>query len=187
MAVYGLLLNLYTRPYLQQHRAEMLQNFQDFEQASPSKAKLWLFLANDLAISLRSQFIKTLWGQTAIVIVVLSILLVYASRRAVAREPLIESFCFGYILGWFAGWFSRQWQVSVSDRSNWIRSLPTRATFIVGVIVFALAESRAGSGSQSHLIWAFFYGFLLAWFAGWIGSRQQNRSPADSGPPHSNR
>ncbi|HZT04236.1 MAG TPA: hypothetical protein VFA39_18445 [Steroidobacteraceae bacterium] len=182
MAIYGLLLNLYPRPYLQQHRAEMLQNFQDLEQASPSKAKLWLFLANDLAISLRSQFIKTVWGQTVIVILVLSILLVYAGCHAVAREP-IESFCFGYILGWFG----RQWQVSVSDRSTWISSLPTRATFIVGVIVFAIAAWRAGSGSQSHFIWAFCYGLLLAWFAGWIGSRQQNRSSAGSGPPHSDR
>jgi hypothetical protein len=58
LAIYGLLLELYPRPYLQQHRAEMLQNFQDLEQASPSKAELWLFLARDLAVSLRSQFTR---------------------------------------------------------------------------------------------------------------------------------
>jgi hypothetical protein len=76
LAVYGLLLELYPRPYLQQHREEMLQNFQDLEQASASKVELWLFLARDLLASLRSQFTRSLWGQTVIVVSVLVILLV---------------------------------------------------------------------------------------------------------------
>lgn len=90
LAIYGLLLELYPRSYLQQHRAEMLQNFQDFEQASPSKAALWLFLGKDLAVSFRSQFTKTLWGQTVIVILVLAVLLVCTERRAPARVQSTE-------------------------------------------------------------------------------------------------
>jgi len=55
LAIYGLLLGLYPRPYLQRHRAEMLQNFQDLEQASPSKSALWLLIERDLLDKLRSK------------------------------------------------------------------------------------------------------------------------------------
>jgi hypothetical protein len=47
-AIYGLLLKLYPHPYLQQHRAELLRNFEDLEQASRSTIALWLFLGKDL-------------------------------------------------------------------------------------------------------------------------------------------
>ena len=176
LAIYGLLLELYPRPYLQQHRAEMLQNFQDLEQASPSKAELWLFLVRDLAVSLRSQFTKTLWGQTAIVVLVLAILLVYTERHAVARLHLTEACCFGYILGWFAGWFGERWQASTVSRvPNGIRSLPAQATIVVSVLVLVIAVAGVGSGAQNHVIWTLCYGFLLAWITGWIGNRRQTR------------
>jgi hypothetical protein len=177
LAIYGLLLELYPRPYLQQHRAEMLQNFQDLEQASSSKAELWLFIGRDLAVSLRSQFTKTLWGQTAIVILILAILLVYAERHADSRRHLIESCCFGYILGWFAGWFGKQWQASsISRAPGCIRSLPAQAMIVVSVLVLVIAVASAGSGAQNHLIWTLCYGFLLAWIAGWVGNRNRWRT-----------
>jgi hypothetical protein len=177
LAIYGLLLELYPGPYLQRHRAEMLQNFQDLEQASPSKPALWLFIGRDLVLSLRSQITRTFWGQTTIVVLILSILLVYAGRHAVAGERLIEGSCFGYILGWFAGWFGRWWQASsVSSVPNGIRSLPTQATIVVGVLVLVIAARGVGSDPQSHLIWTLCYGFLLAWCTGWLGNRRQARS-----------
>lgn len=77
----------------------MLQNFQDLERASLSKAELWLFLARDLAVSLRSQFTNTLWGQTAIVVLVLAIPLTYTERHPVARRHPTEGCRLGYILG----------------------------------------------------------------------------------------
>lgn len=61
--MYGLLIELYPPEYLQQHRAEMLQNFEDLERTSSSKAALWLFMGKDLMISLMSQYINSLWGQ----------------------------------------------------------------------------------------------------------------------------
>jgi hypothetical protein len=54
LAVYGLFLELYPPEHLRQHRAEMLQNFEDLERASSSKAALWLFIGKDLVISLIS-------------------------------------------------------------------------------------------------------------------------------------
>jgi len=176
LAIYGLLLELYPRPYLQQHRAEMLQNFQDLEQSSPSKAELWLFLAKDLAVSLPSQFTKTLWGQTAIVVIVLAVLLAYTKRHGAAREHPVEGFCYGYILGWFAGWFGERWQASsVSRFPAGIRSLPAQAMVVVVVLVLVIAVAKVVSGAQNHVIWALCYGFLLAWIAGWIGNRWQTR------------
>lgn len=173
LTIYGLLLDLYPRSYLQQHRAEMLQNFQDLEQASPSKAELWLFLARDLAFSLRSQFIKTLWGQTAIVVIVLAVLLACTKRNAVAREHPVEGFCCGYILGWFAGWVGERWQASAVSRApNGVRSLPAQAMIVVSVLVLVIAIARLGSDAQNHIIWAICYGFLLAWITGWIKSRR---------------
>jgi hypothetical protein len=76
LAIYGVLLELYPREYLQQHRAEMLQNFEDLERASSSRAALWLFIGRDLAISLGGRFTRTLSGQTALLLLVLAILIV---------------------------------------------------------------------------------------------------------------
>jgi hypothetical protein len=173
VAIYGLLLELYPRRYLQQHRAEMLQNFQDLEQTSQSKTALWLFIGKDLVVSLHSQFTKTLWGQTAIVVLVLAIVLVYTERYAIARLRHTEACCFGYIFGWFAGWFGKQWQASsISRAPSYIRSLPAQAMIVVSVLVFVIAVAGFGSGVQNHIIWTLCYGFLLAWITGWAGDRR---------------
>lgn len=175
-AIYGLLVELYPRPYLQQHRAEMLQNFQDLEQTSPSKAALWLFIGRDLAVSLRSQFTKTLWGQFTLVVIVLAALLAYTERHAMARTHPVEGFCWGYIPGWFAGWFAESWQASVVSRvPHHIRSLPAQAAIVVVMLALVIAAAGLPSGAHHLVVWALCYGFLLAWITGWIGSRRQTR------------
>lgn len=176
LAVYALLLQLYPRPFLRRHRAEMLQNLQDLEQASTSTADLWLFLVRDLVVGLRSQLTRSLWGQTSIVILALAILLVRTERHAVARLHPVEGLCFGYILGWFAGWLGGRWQASsVSRTPGYIRSLPAQA--IIAATVLALVVALVGfvSGAQNHVLWALCYGFVLAWVAGWVGNRWQRR------------
>ena len=177
-AIYGLLLELYPRAYLQRHRPEMLQNFQDLEQASPSKSALWLFIGKDLSVSLRSQFTRTLWGQTAMVVLVLAIVLVYTEHHAVARRHPTEACCIGYILGWFAGWFGKRWQASsISRAPSYIRSFLAQAMIVVGALGLVIAVAEAGSPTQSHvIIWTLCYGFLLAWGPGWLGSRRQARA-----------
>ena len=156
----------------------MLQNFQDLEQASPSKSALWLFIVKDLVASLQSQFTRTLWGQTAMVVLVLAIVLIYSEHHAVARQHPTEACCFGYILGWFAGWFGKQWQASsISRAPSYIRSFPAQAMIVVGVLGLVIVVADAGSPTQSHvIIWTLCYGFLLAWGAGWLGSRRQARA-----------
>jgi len=175
LAIYGLLLELYPREHLQHHRAEMLQNFQDLEQASPSKAALWLFIGRDLLVSLQSQITRTFWGQTGMVVLVLAIVLVYAEHHAVARRHPTEACCLGYLLGWFAGWFGKQWQASsISRAPSYIRSLLTQGMIVVSVLGLVIAVAGIGFRSQSHvIIWTLCYGFLIAWFAGWFASRRQ--------------
>lgn len=176
LAIYRLLLELYPQPYLQHHRAELLQNFEDLEQASRSAIALWLFIGKDLVVSLRSQFIKTLWGQTAIVVMVLAVLLASTGRHGVAREHIVEGFCYGYIPGWFAGWFGERWQAcSVSRVPSRVRSLPAQAVLVVSALLIVIVAASVGSGAKSHVIWALCYGFLLAWIAGWVGHRWQTR------------
>ena len=63
LAIYGLLLQLYPRTYLQRHREELLQNFQDLEQELPSSAAVWWFIGRDLAVSLRSELSRTFWDR----------------------------------------------------------------------------------------------------------------------------
>ena len=177
LAIYGLLLEFYPRSYLQQHRAEMLQNFQDLERASPSKSALWLLIGRDLLVSLQSHFTRMLWGQTAMVVLVLAIVLIYTEHHAVARRHPTEACCFGYILGWFAGWFGKHWQASsISRAPSYIRSAPAQAMIVLSVLGLVIAVAEVSSRIQSHvIIWSFCYGFLLAWGPGWLGCRRQTR------------
>ena len=62
-AIYGLLLELYPRAFLRRHREQLLQNFQDLERDLPSKAALWCLIARDLIVSLRAEFVRTLWDR----------------------------------------------------------------------------------------------------------------------------
>jgi CubicO group peptidase (beta-lactamase class C family) len=85
LAVYGFLLGLYAPEFLARHRAEMLQNFEDLENASSSKAALWLLIGEDLMLSFISRKIpKSFWGQTAPMVVLLAV--VFGIWRASAYD-----------------------------------------------------------------------------------------------------
>jgi CubicO group peptidase (beta-lactamase class C family) len=85
LAVYAFLLKLYAPQFLARHRAEMLQNFEDLENTSSSKAALWLLVGEDLMLSLISRNIpKSIWGHAAPVVVVL--VAVLAMWRAFASD-----------------------------------------------------------------------------------------------------
>jgi CubicO group peptidase (beta-lactamase class C family) len=87
LAVYGFLLGLYAPQFLARHRAEMLQNFEDLENASPSRAALWLLLGKDLLLSIVSRNIpKSIWGHAAPAFIVLAAVL--AVLRAFTLAPV---------------------------------------------------------------------------------------------------
>jgi uncharacterized membrane protein len=112
LAVYALLLELYAPEFLAKHRAEMLQNFEDLENASSSKAALWLLIGKDLMLSLISRNIpKSLWGQTALMFIVLAVVLVVL--RAFTSQHYFMgavTVCYGFVIGWFAGWMAKRRQ-----------------------------------------------------------------------------
>jgi hypothetical protein len=113
LAMYALLLELYAPEFLEQHRAELLQNFEDLENASSSKAALWLFIGRDLMISLISRNIpKSLWGQTTLMFIVLAVVLavlrVFTSHHYFMGAVTV---CYGFVIGWFAGWMGKQRQI----------------------------------------------------------------------------
>jgi hypothetical protein len=168
LVIYGLLLELYPRTYLRRHREELLQNFQDLEQELPSKAAVWRFIARDLAVSLRSEFIRTFWGQTTIVFTLLSLMLAIAHLHPGQQEPYLWSCSFGYALGWFAGWFGWDWRMSASGRSpGFVRSFRGQAALVVCAVTIVLATARLFPDLPERLVLAACYGAALAWITGW--------------------
>ena len=76
LRVYSRLLELYPTEFLQRHRAEMLQNFEDLENASSSRTAFWLLVGKDLLLSIISRNIpKSIWGHAAPAFIVLAAVL----------------------------------------------------------------------------------------------------------------
>jgi hypothetical protein len=174
LAVYRLLLELYPSAYLQRHREELLQNFEDLEQELPSQAALWCFIAKDLVISLRSEFVPTLCGQTTIVFTILSLMLAIAHRHSGKHEPFLWSCFFGYALGWFAGWFGRDWRMSSSSRlPGSVRSFRGQAAILLCVITIVLATAKLFPDIPERLVLASCYGTALAWVTGWSKNKKR--------------
>jgi hypothetical protein len=99
--LYARLLELYPPEFLQQHRAEMLQNFADLEDATASKAQLWLLIGKDLTMSLVSNFFASQLGNYVIAVIGVWILIfvigyfTYGSRPG---YPALHAFG-GFLLG----------------------------------------------------------------------------------------
>jgi hypothetical protein len=99
--LYARLLELYPPSFLQRHRAEMLQNFADLEDAAASKAALWLLMGKDLTMSLGSQFLGSRLGRYVIGVFVAWILLFaagYFLRGPTPGHPVLHVFA-GFLLG----------------------------------------------------------------------------------------
>ena len=101
LRLYARLLELYPPSFLQRHRAEMLQNFADLEDAAASKAKLWLLIGKDLAMSLMSHFFASRLGHYVIAVLVTWILIFaigYFFYRPTPGYPALHAFA-GFLPG----------------------------------------------------------------------------------------
>jgi hypothetical protein len=175
-AIYAQLLRLYPRQYLEQHRAEMLQNFLDIEAASSSTVSLWAFICKDLVVSLRTHFRRTFWAQAAITLMVLTVLIFRARGYPVAKEHCIWGFCCGYGPGWLSGWFGKRWQTrSINDARQWVRSFSCQSAMVLGVLALLVGVARGFPTSLEHVLWVLAYGLLLGWSAGCRGKRLHAR------------
>lgn len=113
LAIYRWLLQLYPAEYLRRHRAEMLQNFEDLQHASPSLAALWLLIGRDLMVSLKSHYMpRSFWGQTTLMLVILAMVLAVLRLSASYHYFMgAATVCYGFVIGWFAGWLGKQRQI----------------------------------------------------------------------------
>ena len=101
LRLYARLLELYPPSFLQRHRAEMLQNFADLEDAAASKAALWVLIGKDLAMSLISHFFTSQLGRYVIAVFVAWMLLFaigYFLHGSTPGYPVLHVFA-GFLLG----------------------------------------------------------------------------------------
>ena len=101
LRLYARLLELYPPAFLQRHRAEMLQDFADLEDAAASKAALWLLIGKDLTMSLMSQFFASPLGRYVIGVLVawgLVFAIGYVFYGSTPGHPAVHVFG-GFLLG----------------------------------------------------------------------------------------
>jgi CubicO group peptidase (beta-lactamase class C family) len=97
LAVYALLLELYAPEFLARHRAEMLQNFEDLENASSSKTALWLLIGGDLMRSIISRNTpKSIWGHAVPVFIILVAVLAVLRAFAYDLAPVSDAEALGF-------------------------------------------------------------------------------------------
>lgn len=108
LRLYARLLELYPPSFLQRHRPEMLQNFADLEDAAETKAKLWLLIGKDLAMSLLSHFFASRLGHYVIAVLATWIFIFavgyffYGPRPG---HPALHAFA-GFLPGMLAMYFA---------------------------------------------------------------------------------
>jgi hypothetical protein len=108
LRLYARLLELYPPSFLQRHRAEMLQNFADLEDAGEPKARLWLLIGKDLAMSLMSHFFGSRLGHYVIAVLVTWILIFaigYFFYGPTPGRPALHAFA-GFLPGMLAMYFA---------------------------------------------------------------------------------
>jgi hypothetical protein len=120
LRLYARLLELYPPAFLRQHRAEMLQNFTDLEDAAESKAALWLLIGKDLTMSLIAQFIGSRLGRyvIAVIAVWLAIFAIgYFRHGPTPGYPVVHVF-FGFLLGMLAMYIATRFYGTPKNNSH---------------------------------------------------------------------
>jgi hypothetical protein len=138
--LYALLLELYPPAFLQRHRAEMLQNFADLEDAATSKAALWLLIGRDLAMSLVSHFFASRLGHYVISVLIAWILIFtvgYFRYGSTPGHPLVHVFG-GFLLGMLS--------MYIATRLYGTRRNSSRAIYVIGVL-----------GGMTGVAWMLFF------------------------------
>ncbi len=156
LRLYARLLELYPPSFLQRHRAEMLQNFVDLEDAAESKAKLWLLIGKDLAMSLIASFFGSRLGHYVIAVLFAWILLFvigYFFYGPTPGRPALHVFP-GFLLGMLSMYIATR-----------LYGTPQSSVYVIGVLVasilvFTIGYLRYGS-TPGHPMLQVFGGLLL--------------------------
>jgi hypothetical protein len=153
---YARLLELYPPTFLQRHRAEMLQNFADLENAADSKAKLWLLIGKDLAMSLMSHFFGSRLGHYVIAVLVTWILIFaigYFFYGPTPGHPALHAFA-GFLPGMLALYIATRLHVTPQNSGCAIGVL------VASILIFTIEYLWYGS-TPGHPLLQVFGGFLL--------------------------
>jgi hypothetical protein len=170
LRVYARLLELYPPSFLQRHRAEMLQNFADLEDAAQTKAKLWLLIGKDLAMSLTSQFFASRLGHYVIAVLVTWLLIFaigYFFYRPTPGRPALHAFA-GFLPGMLAMYVAtRLYGTPQNSISNFFRSrfdIYVIGVFVACILLFVIGYYFYGP-TRGHPALQVFGGFLLGMLA----------------------
>ena len=170
LRLYARLLELYPPSFLQRHRAEMLQNFADLEDAAQTKAKLWLLIGKDLAMSLTSHFFASRLGHYVIAVLVTWLLIFaigYFFYRPTPGRPALHAFA-GFLPGMLAMYVAtRLYGTPQTSISHFFRS--RFDIYVIGVFVACILLFVSGyyfyGPTRGHPALQVFGGFLLGMLA----------------------
>jgi len=144
LRLYARLLELYPPSFLQRHRAEMLQNFVDLEDSAESKARLWLLIGKDLAISLISEFFRSRLGRYVIAVFVAWMLLFaigYFFYGPTPGHPALHAFG-GFLPGMLAMYIAtRLYGTPQNSISHFFRSrfdIYVISVFVAWILLFVI-------------------------------------------------
>ena len=175
LRLYARLLELYPPSFLQRHRAEMLQNFADLEDAAQTKAKLWLLIGKDLAMSLTSNFFASRLGHYVIAVLVTWLLIFaigYFFYRPTPGRPALHAFV-GFLPGMLAMYVAtRLYGTPQTSISNFFRSrfdIYVIGVFVACILLFVIGYYFYGP-TRGHPALQVFGGFLLGMLAMYIAT-----------------
>ena len=175
LRLYAGLLELYPPSFLQRHRAEMLQNFADLEDAAQTKAKLWLLIGKDLAMSLTSHFFASRLGHYVIAVLVTWLLIFaigYFFYRPTPGRPALHAFV-GFLPGMLAMYVAtRLYGTPQTSISNFFRSrfdIYVIGVFVACILLFVIGYYFYGP-TRGHPALQVFGGFLLGMLAMYIAT-----------------
>jgi len=158
LRLYARLLELYPPTFLQRHRAEMLQNFADLEDAAASKVALWLLIGKDLTMSLTSHFFASRLGRYVIGVLVAWILLFAVGYFRYGSMP-------GYpALHVFGGFLPGMLSMYIATRLQ-------NGSYVIGASILLFAIGYFRYGSHGHPLLQVFGGFLLGMLSMYIATR----------------
>jgi hypothetical protein len=175
LRLYARLLQLYSPAFLQRHRAEMLQNFADLEDATPSKTALWVLIGKDLTMSLIADFFASRLGHYVIAVVMAWVMLFvigYFWRGSTPGYPALHAFG-GFLPGMLA--------MYVATR---LSGMPQNGGYVIGVLVacivlFSIGYFRYGQGNGTlQVLGGILLGMLAMFIATLVYGAPPNSSPA---------
>jgi hypothetical protein len=176
LRLYARLLEFYPPAFLQRHRAEMLQNFADLEDAAASEAALWLLIGKDFTMSVISHFFASRLGSYVISVFVVWILIFvigYFSYGPTPGHPALHAFE-GFLPGMLAMYIATrlygppQQMISRLFRSRF--DLYVIGVFVAWVLLLVIGYFLLGR-TRNHPALQVFGGSLIGMVAMYIATR----------------